>query len=104
MNIRRFILSGMLASLFAITVSATQQTSLQMQLGNASGATADGTNHSHYLLQCAQYSFDFSDNLGEPNWVAWDLTASDVGSAPRSNFIPDTRLPSGFYEVTTNDY
>jgi DNA/RNA endonuclease G (NUC1) len=105
MNIRRLILGGVLAPLFTLTVSATQTTSLQMQLGNASGATADGTNHNHYLLQCAQYSFDYSDTLGEPNWVAWDLTASDVGTAGRSSsFFADTRLPAGFYEVKTGDY
>ena len=96
---------GTLASLFAASLLATQTTSLQMQLGNPSGATSSSTNHSHYLLQCAQYSFDYSDNNGEPNWVSWDLTAADVGSASRSSsFYADTRLPSGFYEVTTSDY
>lgn len=106
MKIKTYLLCGTFAFLFAAAgVRATQSTSLEMQLGNASGATADGTNHSHYLLQCAQYSFDYSDNLGEPNWVAWDLTASDIGSAGRSSsFYADTRLPSGFYEVTTSDY
>lgn len=99
------MLTGVLAPLFSAALLATQSTSLQMQLGNATGATADGTNHNHYLLQCAQYSFDFSDNLGEPNWVAWDLTSSDVGSSGRSSsFYADTRLPSGFYEVKDGDY
>ncbi len=94
----------MLAFLFVVGVRATQTTSLQMQLGNPTGATADSNNHNHYLLQCAQYAFDYSDTLGEPNWVAWDLTASDIGSSGRSSFITDTRLPSTFYHVTTNDY
>lgn len=95
----------MLASLVSVTASATQSVSLQMQLGNPSNATADGSNHSHYLLQCNQYAFDYSDTLGEPNWVAWDLTATDVGSAGRSSsFYADTRLPAGFYEVKSSDY
>lgn len=105
MNLRRIILAGVLAPLVSIAVFATQTTSLQMQLGNASGATSDGTNHNHYLLQCAQYAFDFSDNLGEPNWVAWNLTASDVGSSGRStSFYADTRLPASFYRVKSSDY
>jgi DNA/RNA endonuclease G (NUC1) len=105
MKNRNPVLGGMLlAFLFVAGARATQSISLQMQLGNASGATADSTNHGHYLLQCAQYTFDYSDTLGEPNWVAWDLTASDIGSAPRSSFITDTRLPATFYHVTTSDY
>src|SRR5581483_8501600 len=105
MNVRSYLLAGVFAPLLALTALATQDVTLQMQLGNPSGATADGNNHNHYLLQCAQYAFDYSDTLGEPNWVAWDLTNSDVGSAGRSSsFYPDTRLPAGFYEVTTSDY
>jgi DNA/RNA endonuclease G (NUC1) len=99
------IVSGMLAFLFVASVQATQTTSLQMQLGNPSGATASSTNHNHYLLQCAQYAFDYSDNLGEPNWVSWDLTLSDQGSATRTtSFYVDTRLPTSFYPVSSSDY
>lgn len=105
MTIRNILIAGVLAPLFAATAFATQSIGLEMQLGNPTGATTDPTNHNHYLLNCAQYSFDFSDNLGVPNWVAWDLTASDIGSAGRSpTFYPDTRLPAAFYEVTTSDY
>jgi DNA/RNA endonuclease G (NUC1) len=105
MNLPRVLLSGVLASLVSINVLATQSLGLQMQLGNPSNATADGSNHFHYLLQCNQYSFDYSDTLGEPNWVAWDLTATDIGSAGRSSsFYADTRLPAGFYEVKSSDY
>jgi endonuclease G len=77
----------------------------QMQLGNPSGATTDPNNHDHYLIQRTVEAIDYSDTLGEPNWASWDLTASDLGSSGRSpNFITDTSLPSGFYEVTTTDY
>ncbi len=40
---------------------------LQMQLGNPSGATADPNNHNHYLIQRTVEAIDYSDNLGEPN-------------------------------------
>ena len=100
------VVSSAFALLFcALQASATIQTNLQMQLGNPSGATADPNNHDHYLLQRAVEAFDFSDNLGEPNWASWDLTASDVGSAGRSSsFYADTNLPSAFYEVKDADY
>jgi DNA/RNA endonuclease G (NUC1) len=88
----------------AIAAFATTGTALQIQAGNPSNATADSSNHSHYLMQRAQYALDYNDTLGQPNWVSWDLTAADHGSVSRSDFLPDPDLPSGFYAVTTTDY
>src|SRR5215831_16673344 len=79
--------------------------SLQMQLGNPSGATADPNNHLHYLVQRTVEAIDYNDTLGLPNWASWDLTSSDIGSSGRSpEFFTDTSLPPSFYEVTTTDY
>ena len=79
--------------------------SLQMQLGNPTGATVDPTNHNDYLIQRPQYALDYNDNRGQANWVSWDLTTSDLGSAARSTtFYPDTSLPAGFYVVPANAY
>lgn len=91
--------------LFALPARATIDAALQMQLGNPSNATADTNNHDHYLIQRPVEAIDYSDNLREPNWASWDLTASDVGSSGRSsNFYTDTNLPPGFYEVLPSDY
>jgi DNA/RNA endonuclease G (NUC1) len=99
------ILVGASALFFIVLqVGATIGTSLQMQLGNPTGATADPNNHDHYLIQRTVEALDYSDNLGEPNWASWDLTAADEGSAARSTFITDTNLPPCFYAVTTGDY
>src|SRR5215475_14327413 len=88
-----------------LQVHAIIGTAYQMQLGNPSNATADPNNHNHYLIQRTVEAIDYSDNLGEPNWVSWDLTSPDVGSATRSSsYFTDTTLPPGFYEVTDNDY
>jgi DNA/RNA endonuclease G (NUC1) len=95
------------AALFAAPPRARAfiDATLQMQLGNPSGATPDPGNHSHYLIQRTVEAIDYSDTLGEPNWTSWDLTAGDIGSSGRSpNFFTDTTLPAGFYEVTTSDY
>ena len=99
------ILVGASALVFAVLqVGATIGTSLQMQLGNPSSATANATNHHHYLIQRTVEAIDYSDTNGCPNWASWDLTSSDVGSSGRGDFHTDTNLPSGFYEVTTGDY
>jgi DNA/RNA endonuclease G (NUC1) len=78
---------------------------LQMQLGNPSRATVDTNDHDHYLIQRTVEAIDYSDNLREPNWASWDLTASDIGSSGRSSsFFLDTNLPPNFYWVKTTDY
>jgi DNA/RNA endonuclease G (NUC1) len=89
----------------AIRVHATIGASLQMQLGNPSGAAIDPTNHARYLIQRDQYGLDYDDTSRQPNWVSWDLTTADIGSSGRSpNFYQDTTLPAGFYQVLPTDY
>src|ERR1700678_4271145 len=89
----------------AFRADAIIDITLQMQLGNPSGAIADTNNHDHYLIQRTVEALDYSDNLGEPVWASWDLTSSDVGSSGRSaDFYTDTNLPPNFYWVTTDDY
>jgi len=107
MSIRRHLLCIACGSalLVASSANATIDVSLQMQLGNPSGATADTNNHDHYLIQRTVEALDYSDHFGEPVWASWDLTAGDVGSAPRSgSYYTDTNLPPNFYRVTDNDY
>ena len=94
-------------ALFAASpqASAVIDATLQMQLGNPSGATTDTNNHNHYLIQRTVEAIDYSDALGEPNWASWDLTAGDVGSATRSTtYYTDTNLPPNFTRVTTAEY
>src|SRR5450759_5007746 len=82
----------------ALQANATIDIALQMQLGNPSTASADTNNHDHYLIQRPVEAIDYSDNLGEPNWASWDLTASDMGTNSRSpSFFTDTNLPPNFY-------
>ncbi len=89
----------------ALQAHATIDATLQMQLGNPSGAMVDTNNHDHYLIQRTVEAIDYSDNLGEPNWASWDLTAGDIGNSGRSSsFFTDTNLPADFYRVTPTDY
>ena len=96
----------MAAILMGITpAGATIDQALQMQLGNPSGATVDPNNHSNYLLQRTVDAVDFSDTHGVPNWVSWDLTSPDIGTAGRStSFYQDLLLPSTFNRLTSSDY
>ncbi len=99
------LLSIWVLLLGVLRVQAIIDVSLQMQLGNPSGALADTNNHDHYLIQRSVEAIDYSDHLGEPNWASWDLTASDVGDSGRNaSFYTDTNLPSDFYDVTPDDY
>ena len=86
-------------------VRASIGISFQMQLGNPSGATTATNNYSHYLVQRVVDAADFNDLTGEPNWVSWDLTGSDIGGSGRnSSFYTDTNLPANFYWVRDSDY
>ncbi|HSY43023.1 MAG TPA: hypothetical protein VK811_03875, partial [Candidatus Acidoferrum sp.] len=68
----------------AFRANAYIDATLQMQLGNPSGAITDTNNHDHYLIQRTVEALDYSDNLGEPTWASWDLTSGDIGSSGRS--------------------
>ena len=75
-----------------------------MQLGNPSGATADPADHHHFLIQRTVEAMDYSDTLGEANWVSWNLTGADIGASGRSSFSADPDLPLGFAAIDTGDY
>lgn len=89
----------------ALSCQARIGTEYQMQLGNPSDAKPDTNNHEHYLIQRNVFAIDYDDHEGEPNWVSWDLTAADMGSAKRSPaFHADTQLPPSFNPITSSDY
>ncbi|MCO6401768.1 MAG: DNA/RNA non-specific endonuclease [Verrucomicrobia bacterium] len=105
---RRTVLSIATAIVFSLgagSADAIINASLQMQTGNPSGATANSSDHNHYLVQRTVQALDFSDALGVPRWASWDLTSGDIGSSGRSSsFYVDSTLPSTFYRVKTGDY
>jgi endonuclease G len=101
-------ISVLVASAFALIVPqsrAQSNASLQMVLGNPSGAVASTSYPSNYLMQKNQFALSYNKSKAEPNWVSWHLGPLDLGSAPRSDsFHADTTLPSGWYQVVTGDY
>ena len=95
-----------LALIVALRASAFIDTSLQMQLGNPSNATADTNNHSHYLIQRPIEALDYNDSRGQPNWASWDLTSGDTNSAVvrQDSYATDSNLPPNFYLVGEGEY
>ena len=76
-----------------------------LSLGNPSGATADITQPTNYLLSKPQYTLSYHRDRGIPNWVSWHLSTDWRGSAARQDdFRPDATLPSGWYQVQATSY
>ena len=83
-----------------IQAAAIIDATLQMQLGNPTGATADPNNHQHYLIQRSVEAIDYSDVYGCPNWASWDYTTADGCCVSRTDaYASDTSLPSGFRTI-----
>ena len=76
-----------------------------LTLGNPSGATADSTAYSNFLLLKPEFALSYHRTQGKPNWVSWHLTQADRGSADRQDdFRPDATLPTGWYQVKATSY
>ncbi len=100
---RAFVIGCLLFSVFP--AHATIGVSLQLLLGNPSGATTDPTNQNNYLIQREVEAISYNNSKRQPNWASWNFISSDNGSVTRSSiFFMDTSLPPAFYQVLTSDY
>ncbi len=97
----------------ARTVNLTQNININaplpdedpLLLGNPSNATPDIANENNYLMIKPQYNLSYNRSKATANWTAWRLDSNWLGSAPRQDdFRPDSTLPTGWYQVTDNDY
>jgi endonuclease G len=69
------------------------------------GMPVDADPSDDYILTKPQYVVSYNRNRNLPNWVAWNLNATQLGTAPRCDcFSPDPQLPDEFLHVTTSDY
>jgi endonuclease G len=88
-----------------LTIDAPLPGENPLLLGNPSNATTDVANENNYLMTKAQYSLSYNRANATPNWVAWRLDSSWIGTAPRQDdYRPDPALPAGWYQVTDTDY
>lgn len=88
-----------------ITVNAPLPNDDPLLLGNPSNATGEVANENNYLMLKPQYSLSYSRANATPNWVAWRLDSTWIGTAPRQDdYREDPALPFGWYRVQDNDY
>jgi endonuclease G len=80
--------------------------SLQMQLGNPSGAISDTNFPNNYLIQRTIEAISYNNSRGQPNWASWDLTSADANNAVvrQDSYSADTNLPPTFYQVGAGEY
>ncbi len=88
-----------------ISVNAPLPNEDPLIFGNPSYATTDVSNESNYLMEKPQFSLSYNRSTATPNWVAWRLDSSWIGTADRQDdFRPDPALPAAWYHVQDNDY
>ena len=89
----------------SLTITGASDSGEHLAIGNPSNATADVTKPTNYLLSKPQYAMSYHRDRGIPNWVAWRLDSSWLGTTDRQDdFRPDTSLPAGWYQVQDGDY
>src|SRR4029078_10626154 len=82
------------SSIPAPVVEGPSEGSVNLLLGNPSGATSDPRDSDNYLMVKRHYALSYSNSRGIPNWVSWRVTRADLGDAPRKRqFDPDLDLP-----------
>lgn len=88
-----------------LTIDAAPAGEDPLILGNPSNATSEIANENNFLMVKAQYSLSYNRSKATPNWVAWRLDSTWVGTAPRQDdYRPDPALPAAWYHVQDNDY
>lgn len=71
----------------------------------ALGIPLDGDPGDDFLLDRKYWVASYNPRRLVPNWVAWSLSAADLGSTDRRNsFSADLGLPSSFTRVGRDDY
>ena len=104
-NFDNISITDYIASTPTPTATPPPSSSVHLTMGNPSGATSNIAVPTNYLMEKSQYAMSYHRDNGRPNWVAWHLNTSWLGSAPRQDdFRADTTLPVGWYQVTGTDY
>jgi endonuclease G, mitochondrial len=100
-------LKRLAAPLLALLVAAplaAQEANRNVRFGLPGPAKHDPSSREAFLIARPQYVLSYNAETRIPNWVAWELKASDLGSAARAPFEPDPDLPRGFARVTSRVY
>ena len=87
------------------TVAERQQPAQPVQTAGKIELPAALQDVPEQIIEHTGFVVSFNKELGQPNWVAWELTAEEAeGAVPRADdFLPDPQVPEA-YRVTTADY
>ena len=69
------------------------------------GLPVDADPSDDYLMDKGAYVLSYNRERRAANWVAWRLSAADLGSADRSDdFRADEQIPSELHRIMPSDY
>jgi endonuclease G len=75
-----------------------------LAMGNPNGAVDSVSYSNNYLMEKPQYVVSYNRDRGIPNWVAWHLDNTWLGTIPRKDkFRPDSTLPVDWYHVKKSE-
>ena len=79
--------------------------SIHTTLGLPDTSTTDVNNPNDYLSVKPQYVVSYDSATRDPNWVAWELDSSWIGSTARTDdYRQDDTLPASFPQAANSDY
>jgi endonuclease G, mitochondrial len=96
--------SPWLLALLLASPLAAQEPNRNARFGLPGPAKAEPSSREAFLIARPQYVLSYNAEKRIPNWVCWELKASDIGTAARAPFEPDPDLPRGFAKVTSRVY
>ena len=79
--------------------------SVHLKMGMPDSSTTSTSNPNRYLSVKRQYVISYNGSRKTPNWTAWQLNPSWMGSTARQDtFRTDGTLPSSIPQATLADY
>lgn len=91
---------------YSLSTTTASASSTARYAGNTEfGEPTDADAGDDFIVTRPEYTLSYNRNRGEPNWVSYELDASDFGAQPRCDcFTADPDLPASFPHLTTADY
>ncbi|HEX5438431.1 MAG TPA: DNA/RNA non-specific endonuclease, partial [Gemmatimonadaceae bacterium] len=98
--------TGATATYALRTIRAAPSTTARYGDNTEFGVPVDADSSDDFLVRRPEYTLSYNAHRGTPNWVSYDLDASQFGTGVRrcDCFTFDPALPATFTHLTTADY